>query len=181
MSNLKRKGAPGDQPPSKSARNSKESRPSNSDSPAAKKPAKLGKQSNKTAEASHGRPQAPVVSLLKDDQPIFPRGGGSVLTPLEQRQIQLEAKADARREDEFETASGKTQKKLLQQKKRKTTTKGDKKGYEKKDADDSIKVESLSFKVKPHPETSFQYPLPLPTQLTWQYRNLSKAHSSSAK
>ncbi|KAG5915229.1 hypothetical protein E4U42_000096 [Claviceps africana] len=148
MSNLKRKAAPGDQPPPKSARSSKESRPSKPDSPAAKKPAKVGKgkQSDKTADAAGARPQAPVVSLLKDDQPIFPRGGGSVLTPLEQRQIQLEAKADARREEEFETARSKTQKKLPQQKKRKTATKGDKKGGEKKDEEDSIKVDSLSFK-----------------------------------
>ncbi|KAG6003597.1 hypothetical protein E4U21_001885 [Claviceps maximensis] len=147
MSNLKRKGAPGDQPPPKSARSSKESRPSKSDSPAAKKPTKVvGKQSNKTADTSNARLQAPVVSLLKDEQPIFPRGGGSVLTPLEQRQIQLEAKADARREDEFETTNSKSQKKPPQQKKRKTTTKGDKKGNEKKDTEDSIKVDSLSFK-----------------------------------
>ncbi|KAG5979542.1 hypothetical protein E4U55_005061 [Claviceps digitariae] len=155
MSNLKRKGAPGDQPPPKSARSSKESRPSKSDSPAAKKPAaKVGKQSSKTADTSNARVQAPaIVSLLKDDQPIFPRGGGSVLTPLEQRQIQLEAKADARREDEFETTSSKTQKKPSQQKKGKTsTTKGDKKGKEKNDAEDSVKVESLSFKVKTAPQ-----------------------------
>ncbi|KAG6076403.1 hypothetical protein E4U31_002427 [Claviceps sp. LM219 group G6] len=147
MSNLKRKGAPGDQPPPKSARNSKESRPSKSDSSAAHKPAKTGKQSGKTAESSNTRPQAPVVSLLKDEQPIFPRGGGSVLTPLEQRQIQLEAKADARREDEFETAGSKTQKKVPQQKKKKTTSsKGDKKGNAKKDTEDTVKVDSLSFK-----------------------------------
>lgn len=148
MSNLKRKGAPGDQPPPKSARNSKESRPSKSDSSAAHKPAKTGKQSGKPAESSNTRPQAPVVSLLKDEQPIFPRGGGSVLTPLEQRQIQLEAKADARREDEFETAGSKTQKKVPQQKRKKTTsTKGDKKGNVKKDTEDTVKVDSLSFKV----------------------------------
>ncbi|KAG5942719.1 hypothetical protein E4U53_007193 [Claviceps sorghi] len=146
MSHLKRKAAPGDQPPPKSARSSKESRPSKPDSPPAKRPAKAGKQSSKAADAGSARLQAPVVSLLKDDQPIFPRGGGSVLTPLEQRQIQLEAKADARREEEFETTRGKTQKKPPQQKKNKTATKGDRKGSEKKDGEDSVKVDSLSFK-----------------------------------
>ncbi|GAB0134027.1 hypothetical protein EsDP_00002413 [Epichloe bromicola] len=145
MSNLKRKDAPGGQPPAKSARNSKEGRPSKPDTPAANKAAKAGKQSSKTAQSSDDRPKAPVVSLLKDEEPIFPRGGGSVLTPLEQKQIQLEARADARREEEFETSGGKTQKKPLQ-KKRKASTKGGKKGSEKQDTEDSVKVDSLSFK-----------------------------------
>jgi rRNA biogenesis protein RRP5 len=63
---------------------------------------------------------------------------------LEQKQIQLEAKADARREEEFDTGGGKAQKK---QKKNKVSTKGDKKGSEKKETEDSVKVESLNFKV----------------------------------
>lgn len=65
---------------------------------------------------------------------------------MEQKQIQVEARADARREEEFETSGGKTQKKPLQ-KKRKTSTKGGKKGSEKQDIEDSVKVDSLSFKV----------------------------------
>lgn len=137
MSNLKRKDAPGGQPAAKSAKNSKESRP-------AKNEAAATKGSKKPTGASDERTKAPMVSLLKSEEPIFPRGGGSVLTPLEQKQIQLEAKADARREDEFNTGSGKAQKK---QKKRKSTSKSDKKSSDKKDSEDSIKVESLSFKV----------------------------------
>lgn len=143
MSNLKRKDAPGGQPPAKSAKNTKAARPSKTDAPAIATKSKAAKP-NKSADSSDDRPKPTVVSLLKNDEPIFPRGGGSVLTPLEQKQIQLEAKADARREEEFETGAGKAQKK---QKKSKTSKKGDKKGSDKKDSEDSVKVESLNFKV----------------------------------
>ena len=137
MSNLKRKDAPGGQPPAKSAKSSKEDGPSKTDAPKSAK-------SKRPSGSNEDRPKVPVVSLLKDEEPIFPRGGGSVLTPLEQKQIQLEAKADARREEEFDTSGGKVQKK---QKKRKASTKGDKKSAEKKDSEDSVRVESLNFKV----------------------------------
>lgn len=140
MSTLKRKDAPGGNPPSKSAKNTKEARPSKQEG--ANKDAKPTKKPKVTGEVST---KGPVVSLLKDEEPMFPRGGGSVLTPLEQKQIQLEAKADARREEEFDTG-GKAQKK----KKRKTALKtGEKKSGKKVDAEEeeTVKVESLNFKV----------------------------------
>ncbi|ODA82650.1 hypothetical protein RJ55_01158 [Drechmeria coniospora] len=142
MSNLKRKDAPGGQPPAKSAKGSKEARPSKNEKELPK--AKDGKTVKpiKTAKPRADGPKAPVVSLLKDDEPIFPRGGGSVLTPLEQKQIQLEAKADALREDEFETAT-KTQKKKTR---RVSLKKGESKAGRKQDAEDAIRVESLNFK-----------------------------------
>ncbi|KAJ6441591.1 rRNA biogenesis protein RRP5 [Purpureocillium lavendulum] len=137
MSNLKRKEAPGGPPPSKTAKKFKEARPAKKDAPAKDATSPAGKPFKKPAE-----PKAPVVSLLKDDEPIFPRGGGSVLTPLEQKQIQLEAKADALRDEEFDTG-GKAQKK----KKRKMSLKSDgKPGASKKSAEDTVKVESLNFK-----------------------------------
>ncbi|KAI9885781.1 MAG: hypothetical protein M1823_002410 [Watsoniomyces obsoletus] len=34
------------------------------------------------------------TSVLREEEPLFPRGGGSVLTPLEHKQINLEAKRD---------------------------------------------------------------------------------------
>ncbi|OAA38363.1 Nucleic acid-binding, OB-fold-like protein [Metarhizium rileyi] len=142
MSNLKRKDAPGGQPPAKSAKNTKEGRPSKTAAPAVAKSRTAKAQSTKTTD-NDTRPKATVVSLLKNEEPIFPRGGGSVLTPLEQKQIQLEARADARREEEFDTGGAKAQKKS---KKRKVSLKSDKKGSEKKDSDDSVKVESLNFK-----------------------------------
>lgn len=138
MSNLKRKEAPDGTPSSKTAKKLKEARPAKKDA-TPKDTTTAGKPSKKPTE-----PKAPVVSLLKDDEPIFPRGGGSVLTPLEQKQIQLEAKADAMRDEEFDTG-GKAQKK----KKRKMSLKSDgKAGSSKKNTEDNIKVESLNFKVK---------------------------------
>ncbi|MCJ1431359.1 rRNA biogenesis protein rrp5 [Xylographa pallens] len=45
----------------------------------------------------------PAVSILKDEEPAFPRGGASVLTPLEHKQIQIRAKQDVL----FEQSTGK--------------------------------------------------------------------------
>ncbi|CAM1510385.1 Fc.00g007200.m01.CDS01 [Cosmosporella sp. VM-42] len=142
MSTLKRKDAPGGNPPAKSAKSTKEARPSKKD--AFSKDAKLGgKAPHKPKSSSDAPAKAPVVSLLKEEEPMFPRGGGSVLTPLEQKQIQLEAKADALKEDEFNTGG-----KALSKKKRKTALKkSDKKGEKKTgEEEDNVKVESLSFK-----------------------------------
>ncbi|KAL6890947.1 hypothetical protein GGI43DRAFT_210794 [Trichoderma evansii] len=141
MSTLKRKDAPGGNPPPKSAKNFKEARPTKKETPAKDaKPA--AKAHRKSDAATEERAKAPIVSVLKDDEPVFPRGGGSVLTPLEQKKIQMEAKADAIREEEFETsASAKPQKKKV----KKSAAKGDKK-TEKKADEDTIKIESLNFK-----------------------------------
>ncbi|OPB46708.1 rRNA biogenesis protein RRP5 [Trichoderma guizhouense] len=139
MSTLKRKDAPGGNPPSKSAKNFKEARPSKKEGPAKDaKPA--AKTHRKSDGATEERAKAPIISVLKDDEPMFSRGGGSVLTPLEQKKIQMEAKADAIREEEFETGA-KSQKK----KAKKSTVKGDKK-TDKKAEEDTIKIESLNFK-----------------------------------
>jgi rRNA biogenesis protein RRP5 len=137
MSNLKRKDAPGGHPPSKSAKQNKETGPSKNDGKSGSKKAQKPTASDETSK------QGPVVSVLKEEEPLFARGGGSVLTPLEQKQIQLEAKADAMRDEEFNTGN-KDQKK----KKRKTALKSasEKKG-DVKIKDDSVKVESLNFKV----------------------------------
>jgi hypothetical protein len=136
MSNLKRKDAPGGNPPAKSAKNTKEARPTTKE--------KVGKDAKPAPKKSADEPEkAPVVSILKEDEPMFPRGGASVLTPLEQKKINIEAKADAMRDEEFNTAS-KDQKK----KKRKSALKGDKKADKKTgEEEQTIRVESLSFKV----------------------------------
>ncbi|KAJ5811611.1 hypothetical protein N7474_007912 [Penicillium riverlandense] len=39
-------------------------------------------------------PKASELSVLREDEPSFPRGGGSVLTPLERKQIQIQATKD---------------------------------------------------------------------------------------
>ncbi|KEY69053.1 hypothetical protein S7711_03351 [Stachybotrys chartarum IBT 7711] len=137
MSSLKRKDAPGGTPPSKSAKKTKEARPSKKNAAT-----DAGTTKTKTAKPSQEAAKPAVISALKDEEPMFPRGGGSVLTPLEQKQIQLEAKADAMREEEFNTG-GKT----LTKKKRKVSLKGGKKASKKgEEEEENIKVESLSFK-----------------------------------
>ena len=42
-------------------------------------------------------------SVLKEEEPAFPRGGASILTPLEHKQIQIQAKQDVL----FEQTTGK--------------------------------------------------------------------------
>lgn len=43
------------------------------------------------------------LSVLREEEPAFPRGGASVLTPLEHKQIQIQAKQDVL----FEQTTGK--------------------------------------------------------------------------
>lgn len=43
------------------------------------------------------------VSVLKEEEPAFPRGGASILTPLEHKQIQIQARNDVL----FESNTGK--------------------------------------------------------------------------
>lgn len=110
-------------------------------------------------------PSASELTVLRDDEPSFPRGGGSVLTPLERKQIQIQATKDvlfeqkgakgstghfAGGDDEDDddvqmddaddmTAGAK--------KSRKRKTKG-KKGTEKEDQDkQTVRIEGLNFKV----------------------------------
>ena len=44
----------------------------------------------------------PKLSVLRDEEPAFPRGGASILTPLEHKQIRVQAKQDVL----FEQATG---------------------------------------------------------------------------
>lgn len=142
MSTLKRKDGPGGDRPAKSAKKSKETQSATKD--AAAKNAKASTKSNsKSTTGSTERPKPSVVSVLKDEEPMFPRGGGSVLTPLEQKKIQIEAKADAMREEEFNTGKKSTKSK---DKKSKSKSKKDQAVGSKPD-EQTVQVESLSFKV----------------------------------
>ncbi|KAF3018633.1 rRNA bioproteinsis protein rrp5 [Penicillium rubens] len=50
------------------------------------------KKSNDATTSTAGK--ASELSVLRDDEPSFPRGGASVLTPLERKQIQIQANRD---------------------------------------------------------------------------------------
>ncbi len=88
----------------------------------------------------------PKVSKLKEEEAAFPRGGASVLTPLEHKQINIEATRDvlfeqeaASRAQPADAAAG--------GKKKKPTKKG-KKGEDVKpeEDEDHVRIEGLSYK-----------------------------------
>ena len=97
------------------------------------------------------------VSLLREEEPAFPRGGASVLTPLEHKQIKIEATRDVLFEqsnskrtsapnesDQEQDASLKTAPK--RGKKTKTVEKKGRAGIEAEQAS-GIKIEGLSYNV----------------------------------
>jgi rRNA biogenesis protein RRP5 len=80
--------------------------PANSDNLAEKSAGKSSK-----AGAGSSKPGNPIsTSLWKNEQPAFPRGGASLLTPIERKQIEAQAARDALKEhtssgDLFSTSS----------------------------------------------------------------------------
>ncbi|PWY72232.1 nucleic acid-binding protein [Aspergillus sclerotioniger CBS 115572] len=55
---------------------------------------KTASNDSKSKPDAESAPKASELSVLRDDEPSFPRGGGSVLTPLERKQIQIQATKD---------------------------------------------------------------------------------------
>ncbi|KAI1213449.1 nucleic acid-binding protein [Annulohypoxylon truncatum] len=138
MSSLKRKDAPGASSSSKAPKAQSDSRPSKrskSEKTSAKDDTKSSSKS-KSAKSS-------AVSRLKEEEPLFPRGGGSVLTPLEHKQISIQAKQDVL----FEQESGQGAKKpdRVPKKKKVKVSKDGKSGKFLQD-DESAKIESLNYK-----------------------------------
>lgn len=107
------------------------------------------------------KPKAePPKSIFKDEEKAFPRGGASVLTPLEHKQIQIKANQDVLFEqaggkrtkggddgfsdmgsEDDEDAAQKASKKKLFKKSKKSNVDGEK--------EQAIRVEGLSYKVRP--------------------------------
>ncbi|ROV95031.1 hypothetical protein VPNG_09463 [Cytospora leucostoma] len=150
MSTLKRKGAPSGTAPTKDTKpTTTETRPSKkvkSDKPV-KNEDKKGSKITDKKPTEKSAPSAPAIAR-KEEEPLFPRGGGSVLTPLEHRQITIQAKQDAL----FEEESSKTDKKAdkdLKKRKRKSSTKDTK--NDKEDGSlardpDAARIEGLNYK-----------------------------------
>ncbi|KAK4200448.1 hypothetical protein QBC40DRAFT_279966, partial [Triangularia verruculosa] len=134
MGSLKRKEGP-DASASKSAKPTNDARPSKR-----AKGSDATKDSNKKGGAKPPKPSAPATSLLKEEEPLFPRGGASVLTPLEQKQIQIQAKNDVL----FEEAASKKSGGEKTKKKKARKSKGGDVAPEKDE--NAVKVESLNFK-----------------------------------
>lgn len=130
------------------------------------KRAKVGAEEFKDQKPKDTAPKASELSVLRDDEPSFPRGGASVLTPLERKQIQIQATKDVL----FEQKGSKGSKKSTRQtddenddededvemedddtaapakKSRKKKTKG-KKSEDKEKSEKTVRIEPLSFKV----------------------------------
>ncbi|KAI9678540.1 MAG: rRNA biogenesis protein rrp5 [Caeruleum heppii] len=92
MAPVKRKAGPVD-----SVKPSRTKQTSSLEGPPTKKrkEALLSKTSKSTSSdfAPRGKP-APAVSLVREEEPAFPRGGASILTPLEHKQIKIDATRD---------------------------------------------------------------------------------------
>lgn len=135
----------------------------------AKVGAEEGKKDHKKPnDATSTAAKASELSVLRDDEPSFPRGGASVLTPLERKQIQIQANrdvlfeqkaaqkpsqkkpsnefdndsdSDVEMEDEQATAPAKKSRK-------KKKTKGKKSTDKESDDKSDVRIEGLSFKVR---------------------------------
>lgn len=111
----------------------------------------------KTAASPIAKVQnAPPKSVFTSSEKAFPRGGASVLTPLEHKQIQIKATQDVLFEagggkkkpaddDDF-SAAGSDVEMEDAPKTKKRKSKKDKKG-KKEEEETAIRVESLSYKV----------------------------------
>ncbi|KAI5928699.1 hypothetical protein F4810DRAFT_644950 [Camillea tinctor] len=133
MSSLKRKDAPGG---TSSAKTSKRSKPDKNSTQDDVKPAKSPKTSGPKPAP------APTISRLKEEEPLFPRGGGSVLSPLEHKKISIQAKQDVLFEQEAGQGA-KADQNL--KKKRKTKALKDKNASGAHQGVDTIKIESLNY------------------------------------
>ncbi|EFX02430.1 rRNA biogenesis protein [Grosmannia clavigera kw1407] len=141
MCSLKRKEASTGGVPPKSARSGKpDGRP-------AKRP-KSDKKDDSKKEAEAAKPErklpaSAVTSILKEEEPLFPRGGGGVLTPLEYKQIQVQAKSDAL----FETSNGTTERGSEKRlKPNRKSSEGRPKPSTAAPAEESVRIESLNYK-----------------------------------
>lgn len=84
------------------------------------------------------------ATVKKDEEEVFPRGGGSVLTPLEHKQITIEAKRDALFEEESGGKPSKKDDKESKKRKRKSKEKDAAKPVRDEDA---VRIEGLNYKV----------------------------------
>ncbi|KAI1310937.1 hypothetical protein F5Y03DRAFT_391931 [Xylaria venustula] len=133
MSSLKRKDAPGGAPATKSPKRSKSDKPQ----------LKQNANPSPSSKSQQQKPAStPTVSRLKDEEPLFPRGGGSVLSPLEHRQVSIQAKQDVLFEHESGQGAKKAEHSLKRKKSKASKDKSSKGGVS---AEDGVKIESLNY------------------------------------
>jgi rRNA biogenesis protein RRP5 len=117
------------------------------------RPSKRLRPDEKDGKTTAAKPTlVPKISRIREEEAAFPRGGASVLTPLEHKQIQIEATRDVL----FEQEGGKSSRpdeddgEAAARKKHKPKSKGKgKKGVEAAEPEeDIVKIEGLSYKVR---------------------------------
>ena len=110
------------------------------------------------------RPSSTIKpKISKDEEPSFPRGGASILTPLEQKQIQIQAKQDVLFEQSTGTKAPRNEfqdeddedlveqpSRLVAKTKRKPKSKEKKGAKNALDEEPAVRVEGLSYKVSQH-------------------------------
>lgn len=121
------------------------------------------KGSGDQPKSSSNGPKASELTVLRDDEAAFPRGGASVLTPLERKQIHLQAKNDVLFEQKgpkksahnFEDDEGEEDVDMNDvddtaatvKKPRKKKTKGRKDAEQPAPERQGVRIEGLNFKV----------------------------------
>jgi len=116
------------------------------------RPSKRPRPEEKEKRSGPRVPPVPKLSKPRDEEVAFPRGGASVLTPLEHKQIQIEATRDVLFEAGAKSSNagldgGEEQNVTKKKHKPKPKSKG-KAGAEAVEEEDIIKIEGLSYKVR---------------------------------
>ncbi|KAA8567941.1 hypothetical protein EYC84_008377 [Monilinia fructicola] len=123
---------------------------SESDDRPSKRPRAEEKEGKSTSTTK--LPLATKISRVRDEEVAFPRGGASVLTPLEHKQIQIDATRDVLFEQNGAKSSKPDGEDLAGEESSKSKKKGKGKGKGKKTAQDTeveeetVKIEGLSYK-----------------------------------
>ena len=156
MAPVKRKGNDRDESPASSQ---KKRVKTNSEKPKAQKNGKPDgaskKREDKQNTGSDSAAKPGVVSVLRDEAPAFPRGGANVLTPLERKQIQIQATRDVLFEqkggpndsDASDDDDGRDSKKTTNVPKPKRKKKKEKTRAGGEDSKEGVRIEPLNFKV----------------------------------
>ncbi|KAH6723897.1 hypothetical protein BKA61DRAFT_648930 [Leptodontidium sp. MPI-SDFR-AT-0119] len=127
--------------------------PTDGDSRPSKRPRADELDGEKTTKAKI--PHAPKISQVRDEDVAFPRGGASLLTPLEHKQIQIEATRDvlfeqgAKSKNVDEDGENGENGETAEKKKHKSRSKGKGEGKKGKDTgevdEEEVRIEGLSY------------------------------------
>jgi rRNA biogenesis protein RRP5 len=114
-------------------------------------------ENRNSKDIGSGNVQLSKIAAGKGEEAAFPRGGASILTPLEHKQIHIEAERDvlfeqqsiSRRQDARDEETIELQAFSKTAKKRKSRLKGQEGPSKLEDGDELVKIEGLSYKVFP--------------------------------